>query len=119
MALAPAVVGSLPDIAVSVAADQTANKTVGTVGPFTVRLQCENQGGSTDYWDTSARLLVQTPGIADGFLLSAYMSNWEGSATGVRFGTVDMPGVGKIGIVANINATKTSCSASNIKTYLS
>ena len=117
------VVGSLPVGSLSIAANETKEKTLGTVGPFTVVLSCENDTRAYPegtYWDTSASLYVRTPGMPNGYIAGAATGNWEDSTygTGVNFGSVDMPSVGKIGIVANFDVTQTSCSASDIKTYL-
>ena len=117
------VVGSLPGGSLSIAANKTEEKTLGTVGPFTVVLRCSNRTDTypgIPSWNMDANLLVRTPGMPDGWIVGASIySDAPSYGTGVNFGSVDMPGVGKIGIVANLDVTQTSCSASNIKTYLS
>ena len=57
--------------------------------------------------------------MATSFGAYTYGSPDKTWGIGVNFGTVDMPGVGKIGMVANLDVTLTSCSVSDIKTYLS
>ena len=119
------VVGSLPYGSLSIAANETKEKTLGTVGPFTVVLSCENDTRSPDpegtYWDTWASLYVRTPGTPNGYIAGAATGNWDWGLDlrhRRELRLLAYAGVGKIGIVANFSVTQTSCSVSSINTSL-
>jgi len=115
--------GSLPDSSLSFTTGSgTQTKTVGTVGPFTVKLQCDYglQGGGPTDWYTWVSLRASVSGMPDRILAVGSVTGWHGpGGVGANFGTVEVPGVGKLGVTVNVDATQTTCSASNIKTYLS
>ena len=116
-----AVVGALPDTSMSATAtesnDYSQAITVGTVGPFTVKLQCQSSTFDDGVnWQTFATVVAVAPDMPAGYLVGAEAGFYD--STGLAFGTVDMPAVGKLGMIATVNATKNSCSVTNVKTYL-